>query len=82
MALVPGDVRWRRICPGVIEYLYDADPVRNERDDAHLAAADRAQQREHFMDTGDQHGPQWPPRCNTLTHVVEFSIRTWVLPPL
>ena len=53
-----GDVRWLRICPDVIEYLHDVDPVHDEGDQAPLATTDGAQQREHFIDTGDQAGPQ------------------------
>jgi hypothetical protein len=37
--------------------------VRDEGDDAHLPAADRAQQRKHLVDAGNQHRPQvvrWP----------------------
>jgi hypothetical protein len=42
----------------VIEHLPDIGAVRDESDDAHLAATDVAQQREHFVDAGDQCCPQ------------------------
>ena len=53
-----GDARRLRISPDVFEYLPDVSSVRNERDDAHLPTTQRAQEREHFVCTGDQHRPQ------------------------
>ena len=44
--------------PDVLQYLPDISTVRDERDDAHLPTAQRAQQREHLLDAGDQHRPQ------------------------
>jgi hypothetical protein len=52
------DVGRLRLNPDVIEHLPDIDAVRNERNNAHLAAAQWAQQREHLVDSGDQHRPQ------------------------
>ena len=42
----------------MIEDLPDIVAVRDEGDDAHLAAADRTQKREHLVDARNQHGPQ------------------------
>ncbi len=42
----------------VIQNLPDLHAPSNKGDQAHLPAADRAQQREHFVDSGDQSGPQ------------------------
>src|SRR5664280_759281 len=53
-----GDV-WRlTVHPDVIEDLPNVGTVRDERDQAHLATTDWAQQREHLVDAGDQHRPQ------------------------
>lgn len=38
-------MRWLRICSDVIEYLHDVGPVRDERNQAHLAPTQRAQKR-------------------------------------
>jgi hypothetical protein len=45
------DPMWSRILP-------DLRALGDEGDQAHLPTAQRAQQREHFVDTGDQHRPQ------------------------
>ena len=42
----------------MIEDLPDIGAVRDERDDAHLSAADGAQRGKHLVDVGDQHRPQ------------------------
>ena len=50
---------WRlRVDPDAIKDLPDLRALGNERDQAHLPSAQRAQQREHFVNTGDQHRPQ------------------------
>ena len=43
------DVRRLRLHPDVLQYLPDISTVRDERDDAHLPTAQRAQQREHLV---------------------------------
>jgi hypothetical protein len=50
----------RRFCihPDVVQYLADVSAAGDEGDDAHLPAIDRAYQREHLADAGDQHRPQ------------------------
>ena len=53
-----GYVRWLGVNPDVIKDLPDLHALGNERDQAHLPTAHRAQQREHFVNTGDQHRPQ------------------------
>lgn len=52
------DVLRLRLDPDVIEYLPDIGAVRDEGDDAHLPAADGAQEREHLIDAGNQYRPQ------------------------
>jgi hypothetical protein len=42
----------------VVQYLLDVGAEGDEGDDAHLNATDGAQQREHFLDAGNQHCPQ------------------------
>ena len=44
--------------PDVFEYLPDIDTVGDERNQAHLPTAHGAQQREDFVDSGNQHRPQ------------------------
>jgi hypothetical protein len=53
-----GDAGWLAICPDVVQDLPDICAMCDERDDAHLPTADRAQQREYFVNTGHQHRPQ------------------------
>jgi hypothetical protein len=53
-----GNVGCLGLHPDVIQYLPDTCAVRNERDDSHLPATDWAQEREHFVNAGDQHRPQ------------------------
>ena len=52
------DVRGLRLHTDRVEYLPDVGAVRDERNQAHLSAAHRAQQREHLVNSGDQHFPQ------------------------
>jgi hypothetical protein len=42
----------------VLKDLPHLGTIGDERDDAHLAGADRANQWKHFVDAGDQCGPQ------------------------
>ena len=53
-----GDARWLCLRPDVVQYLPDVGAVRDEGDDSHLPATDRAEQREHLIDTGLQHRPE------------------------
>ena len=46
------------IHPDVIKDLAGLRALGNECDQGHLPNAQRAQQREHFVNTGDQHRPQ------------------------
>ena len=46
----------------VVQDLPDLCAFGNECDQVHLPTALRAQQREHFVDAGDQHSPQVVPR--------------------
>ena len=42
----------------MVQYLPDLRAVGDERDDAHLPTAQRAQQGKHLVDSGNQHRPQ------------------------
>ena len=53
-----GNLRGIWIDPDVIKDLADLRALGNECDQADLPTAQRAQQREHFANTGDQHRPQ------------------------
>ena len=50
-----GDARRLCLCPDVIQYVADVGAVRDEGDDSHLPATQGAQQREHLVDSGNQH---------------------------
>jgi hypothetical protein len=67
----PSPQRWQNRCrhgsptdaliglnPDVLQYLADIGAVDDECNDAHLPATDRAYQREHLVDAGDEHRPQ------------------------
>ena len=53
-----GYVWWLRVHPDVIKDLSDLRALGEKGDQAHLTTAHWAQQREHFVDAGDQHRPQ------------------------
>ena len=58
LAVRRGYVWWLGVHPDVIKDPSDLHALGNERDQAHLPTAQRAQQREHLVDARDQHGPQ------------------------
>ena len=74
---IRGYVRGLGVDSDVIEDIPDLRALADKGDQAHLLTAIRAQQREHLVDSGDQHCPQVV-RCqfdNTNARFVEGKSR-------
>lgn len=58
----------------VVQYLPDLCTFGDKGDQAHLTTALRAQEREHFVDAGNQHSPQV---MRQALGWIEFECQLW-----